>query len=158
LSRTSPQVRGFPNPIVKIWRFFLAAFASCFPYSDLTFWLRSLSRQQKLRLVACYSAVSRERKRADNAQLTVSLFFAIPAPSSISALKAESYPYVVSQRNQLIEDGSLIEKNGFLIFTKDAEFSSPSAAAAVVHGGSANGLVAWKTKEGISLKQLDEQA
>ena len=71
---------------------------------------------------------------------------------------AESYPYVVSQRNQLIEDGSLIEKNGFLIFTKDAEFSSPSAAAAVVHGGSANGLVAWKTKEGISLKQLDEQA
>jgi hypothetical protein len=45
-----------------------------------------------------------------------------------------------------------------LIFTKDAEFSSPSAAAAVVHGGSANGLVAWKTKEGISLKQLDEQA
>jgi len=65
---------------------------------------------------------------------------------------------VVSQRNQLIEDGSLIEKNGFLIFTKDAEFSSPSAAAAVVYGGSANGLVAWKTKEGISLKQLDEQA
>jgi len=65
---------------------------------------------------------------------------------------------VVSQRNQLIEDGSLIEKNGFLIFTKDAEFSSPSAAAAVVHGGSANGLIAWKTKEGISLKQLDEQA
>ncbi len=71
---------------------------------------------------------------------------------------AESYPYVVTQRKQLIADGTLIEKNGFLVFTKDAEFSSPSAAAAVVHGGSANGLIAWKTSDGKTLKQLDEQA
>jgi len=41
---------------------------------------------------------------------------------------------------------------------QDAEFSSPSAAAAVIHGGSANGLIAWKTKDGKSLKKLDEQA
>jgi hypothetical protein len=52
----------------------------------------------------------------------------------------------------------LIEKDGFLVFTKDAEFSSPSAAAVVIHGGSANGLTAWKTKDGRSLKQLDEEA
>jgi hypothetical protein len=70
----------------------------------------------------------------------------------------ESYPYVVAQRKQLIADGSLIDKNGFLIFTKDVEFSSPSAAAVVIHGGSANGLTAWKTEGGKSLKQLDEQA
>ena len=71
---------------------------------------------------------------------------------------AESYPYVVAQRKQLIADGTLIEKNGFLVFTKDTEFSSPSAAAVVVHGGSANGLTAWKSKDGKSLKQLDEQS
>jgi len=71
---------------------------------------------------------------------------------------AESYPYVIAQRNQLITDGTLIEKDGYLVFTKDAEFSSPSAAAVVIHGGSANGLTAWKTKDGKSLKQLDERA
>ena len=71
---------------------------------------------------------------------------------------AESYPYVVAQRKQLIADGTLINKDGFLVFTKDAEFSSPSAAAVVIHGGSANGLTAWKTEGGKSLKQLDEQA
>lgn len=71
---------------------------------------------------------------------------------------AESYPYVVAQRKQLIADGTLIERDGFLIFTRDAEFSSPSAAAVVIHGGSANGLTAWKTRDGKSLKQLDEQA
>ncbi len=70
---------------------------------------------------------------------------------------AESYPYVVAQRKQLMADGTLIEKDGFLVFTKDGEFSSPSAAAVVIHGGSANGLTAWKTKDGKLLKQLDEQ-
>jgi hypothetical protein len=52
----------------------------------------------------------------------------------------------------------LIKKGGFWVFTKDAEFSSPSAAAAVIHGGSANGLIVWKAQDGKSLKQLDEQA
>jgi Domain of unknown function (DUF4357) len=70
---------------------------------------------------------------------------------------AESDPYVLVRRRQLVADGTLVEKNGFFIFTKDAEFSSPSAAAVVVHGGSANGLTAWKARDGKSLKQLDEQ-
>jgi hypothetical protein len=70
---------------------------------------------------------------------------------------AENYPYVIAQRKQLIAEGVLTEKDGFLVFTRDAEFSSPSASAAVIHGGSANGLTAWKTEGGKSLKQLDEQ-
>jgi hypothetical protein len=41
----------------------------------------------------------------------------------------------------MITDGSLVQKAGFYEFTRDAEFSSPSAAAAVVEGGSANGLI-----------------
>jgi hypothetical protein len=69
-----------------------------------------------------------------------------------------NYPYVIAKRNQLIAEEVLIEKDGVLLFTKDTEFSSPSAAAAAIHGGSANGLLAWKTEEGKSLKQLDEQA
>jgi hypothetical protein len=71
---------------------------------------------------------------------------------------AKSYPYVLAQRKQLIADGKLISKDGFLLFTVDVEFSSPSAAAAVIHGGSANGLIAWKTKDGVTLEHLDEQA
>jgi len=71
---------------------------------------------------------------------------------------AGSYPNVLTQRKQLIVDGTLVEAEGVLVFTRDAEFSSPSAAAVVVHGGSANGLTAWKTVDGKSLKQLDEQA
>ena len=71
---------------------------------------------------------------------------------------AESYPYVLNERNPLIAEGSLAESDELLMFTRDVEFASPSAAAAVVGGGSANGLIAWKTADGKSLKQLDEQA
>jgi hypothetical protein len=51
---------------------------------------------------------------------------------------------------------TLVEQDGVYAFTKDVEFSSPSAAAAVVHGGSANGLTAWKDKNGKSLKDLED--
>jgi len=43
------------------------------------------------------------------------------------------------------------------VFTKDTEFSSPSAAAAVIHGGSANGLISWVNSSGVQLKQLQEK-
>jgi hypothetical protein len=69
----------------------------------------------------------------------------------------EKYPNVLAHRKQLIANGTLVEKTGLFVFTKAVEFTSPSAAAVVIHGGSANGLTAWKTKDGKSLKQLDEQ-
>ena len=71
---------------------------------------------------------------------------------------AKKWPYLTVIRNQLIADGTLEEKGGFYKFTKDYEFSSPSAAAAAIVGGSANGLLEWKTADGRVLKSLDEEA
>ena len=68
---------------------------------------------------------------------------------------AHQYPYTIASRKKLIEDGTLPEGDGHLKFIRDAEFSSPSAAATVVHGGSANGLLAWKNHEGKTLKELE---
>jgi len=67
---------------------------------------------------------------------------------------ANQHPFVVSLRQQLIADGVLVQRDGYYEFTKDTEFTSPSAAAAVVHGGGANGLTAWKTIQGKTLKEL----
>jgi len=68
---------------------------------------------------------------------------------------SHKYPWAVSLRERLKEDGSLVVDGDRLVFAKDVEFSSPSAAAAVVHGGQANGLTAWKNKHGKSLKELE---
>lgn len=65
-------------------------------------------------------------------------------------------PFALNLRLQLIQNGTLCEQDGVLIFTKDTEFNSPSAAASVIQGGNANGLIAWKTVDGQTLKKLEE--
>lgn len=68
---------------------------------------------------------------------------------------AKGYPWVINAREQLSKDGVLVTANSHLVFAKDHEFSSPSAAAAVIHGGTANGRTAWKDSDGKTLKQLE---
>ena len=51
-------------------------------------------------------------------------------------------------RGELESNGTIL--NGVLQL--DYEFSSPSAAASVITGHSANGMVEWKTQEGLTLK------
>ncbi|MDO8464043.1 MAG: GIY-YIG nuclease family protein [Gallionella sp.] len=68
---------------------------------------------------------------------------------------SQKYPWALNMRQKLKDDGVLTAKLDHFLFTQDAEFSSPSAAAAVVHGGHANGLIAWKNKDGKTLKDLE---
>jgi hypothetical protein len=67
----------------------------------------------------------------------------------------QKYPWALNMRLKLKEEGCLAIAADSLVFTRDAEFTSPSAAAAVVHGGHANGLIAWKDLEGRTLKQIE---
>jgi hypothetical protein len=68
---------------------------------------------------------------------------------------AQQYPWVVNARQRLKDEGTLCLEAGFFRFAKDTEFSSPSAAAAVIHGGTANGRTAWKNKSGRTLKDIE---
>lgn len=65
------------------------------------------------------------------------------------------YPWSLEMRKALKSDGSLVVKKEHLLFARDVEFTSPSAAAAVIHGGQANGLTAWKNSKGRTLKDLE---
>jgi hypothetical protein len=56
-------------------------------------------------------------------------------------------------RANLVEKSVLKENNGVYVFQENFTFSSPSTAAAVVLGRSANGWTEWKDKNG---KTLDE--
>ncbi len=69
----------------------------------------------------------------------------------------QKYPQPSLLRRKLIEEGILSSTEKGLRFLKDYEFSSPSAAASVIHGGHANGLTAWKNSKGVSLKQKEEK-
>ena len=59
-------------------------------------------------------------------------------------------------RQELIANGVLALADGLYRFTQDYSFSSPSTAAAVVLGRSANGRIEWKDAQGRTLKALQE--
>lgn len=90
---------------------------------------------------------------------TESGFVVFAASTAVLAVRPSAeaqYPNTIALRQRLIQEKTLLEQDGVYVFTKDVEFTSPSAAAAVIHGGSANGLTAWKDGNGISLKELEE--
>lgn len=69
----------------------------------------------------------------------------------------KKYPYPSRLREQLVAEGVLVPEQDRLVFVRDYEFSSPSAAASVIQGGHANGLQAWKDARGVSLKEREER-
>ena len=64
---------------------------------------------------------------------------------------------LVPKRQALVEDGGLKAEGDFLFFTRDVLFKSPSGAAAIVRGSSANGWVEWTSKQGKTLDELKRQ-
>jgi len=60
-------------------------------------------------------------------------------------------------RRELISNGVLAPKGDGFVFSLDYTFTSPSLAAAVVIGRSANGRVEWKDRDGKTLKQIQEE-
>lgn len=66
-----------------------------------------------------------------------------------------SAKYWMEKREDLLERKLLIPEGEYLVFSRDYEFTSPSAAGACVRGGATNGLTAWKNKDGKSLKELE---
>lgn len=80
------------------------------------------------------------------------------AGSTIAADPAPSASETVQQRRQrLKEDGILNETPDGLAFTEDHAFNSPSGAAGVVLGRSANGWREWVDGDGRTLDERERQ-
>lgn len=59
---------------------------------------------------------------------------------------------------ELVRSGILLEKGGQRVFAENYAFKSPSAAAAVVNGRSANGTIEWKVAgQGKTYKQWEAE-
>ncbi len=60
-------------------------------------------------------------------------------------------------RNELKQQGVLIQQNGKLRFTQNYSFNSPSLAASVVAANNCNGRDMWRDETGKTLKETQEQ-
>ena len=99
------------------------------------------------------------KKLRANGRQTENGFVVLEGSEAVLVERASTkkYPYPSILRKKLIAEDVLKESQERLVFEKDYEFSSPSAAASVIHGGHANGLTSWKDSNGISLKQAEEK-
>lgn len=76
--------------------------------------------------------------------------FVVSKGSQLASTTVPSTPPVVTGKGDaLLADGSV----DHFVLTKDVLFNSPSLAAAVLLGRSANGQVEWKLKSGTTLKE-----
>jgi hypothetical protein len=68
------------------------------------------------------------------------------------------HKYISDKRKDLLELGVLKLEGDALVFTQDYLFDSPSTAAGVLLGRSANGRIEWKNQQGRTLKSIQETA
>lgn len=81
--------------------------------------------------------------------------FIVRAGSFAAASEVPSiHAYLTAQRDRLIAAGLLLADGGRLRFVEDRTFNSPSTAAGVVLGRTANGRIEWKNDAGKTLKEL----
>ena len=64
------------------------------------------------------------------------------------------HQYLTNLRSDLVKKGVLQNQEGHFSFSEDYLFSSPSTAAGVVQGRSANGRTNWKDAKGKTLKAI----
>ena len=83
--------------------------------------------------------------------------FVVKSGSQMFGDERNSCPDAIkSLRQDLVGQGIVEPQSGYFIFKADYAFNSPSNAAGVILGGSANGRVEWKTKDGRTLKAIQE--
>jgi hypothetical protein len=67
------------------------------------------------------------------------------------------HTYLKVLRSALVANGAIKPSGDGYTFAQDYAFASPSTAAGVVLGRSANGRIEWKTKDGKTLKQVQQE-
>lgn len=81
--------------------------------------------------------------------------FVVLKGSKIATSYVNSYlESLIAKRNELIQSERIAVINGEFVVMEDLLFTSPSAAADIVMGRSANGLTEWKNRYGRTLKEL----
>ena len=81
--------------------------------------------------------------------------FIVKAGSKARAAAVPSiHKWLVDLRETLLAQGILSPQGDQLVFAQDYAFDSPSSAAGVLLGRTANGRTEWKTADGKTLKEL----
>jgi hypothetical protein len=84
--------------------------------------------------------------------------FVVRAGSTVVKAEVPSiHDYLAALRRTLVKTGVLVDAGEMFRLSQDYTFNSPSTAAGVLLGRSANGRIEWKDAKGRSLKEIQSQ-
>ncbi|ADB15813.1 conserved hypothetical protein [Pirellula staleyi DSM 6068] len=85
--------------------------------------------------------------------------FVVLKGSQVMKTEAPSIgPYLKALRTDLLDGGVIALSGEYYVLTQDYVFTSPSTASSVVQGRRSNGRADWKTKDGVTLREIQESA
>jgi hypothetical protein len=146
---TAPPTPQLPEPDVADMEFFLEQIQMIFPVLGFGFLLPKpvlpqstvvelINPESPLFILSVKAASAKAREVAGE--------FIVMKGSTACRQDVKSWTSYRSLRDQLVQEGKLIDSGNpeCFEFAEDVGFSSPSAAAAVVNAGNANGRRLWK--------------
>jgi hypothetical protein len=133
---------------------FLEEVLLCFPIVGLNIFEKPMLKAQiRQFLILTNKGISAEGYESEDG------FVVKKGSTAVVETVSSAHAFSISLRKELLKNGILKQQSArFLEFAEDYEFSSPSTAAAVLVGASANGRDFWKTRDGITLKELQAKA
>jgi hypothetical protein len=130
---------------------FLSEIMLCFPVLGLTVFTAAAPIQKTAKLLF----ISSKGIKAQGLE-TPDGFVVRTGSGAVKGEVPSCHAYLKELRAALISNGVLKPAGDGYTFAQDYVFPSPSTAAGVVQGRAANGRVDWKTKDGKTLKDLQE--
>ncbi len=149
----APQPPSLSEADVAEVEGFLAEMMLCFPVLGIGFF-SPVAVEQRTGVVLYLKARGVEAQGQETPQGIVVRSGSRAATSEVRSI----HNYMTELRTALLKNGVLKPSGKDLVFTQDYLFSSPSTAAGVVLGRTANGRVEWKTKSGRTLKEIQEKS
>ena len=130
---------------------FLSEMMLCFPVLGLSVFTAAAPIQKSTKLLF----ITAKGIKAEGME-THDGFVVRAGSGAVKGEVPSCHAYLKELRAALISNGVLNLSGDGYDFAQDYVFPSPSTAAGVVQGRAANGRVDWKTKDGKTLKDLQE--
>lgn len=145
----TPQLPSLSEPDTADMNTYLEEMLRIFPVLGVTVFQKPESAPPERQVLHI------ERKGIEARGYEAAQGFVVLADSqAVVAHVPSASDHMVALRNSLREKGLLAKQARVYVFTQDYTFDSPSLAACVVLGSSANGRIEWKTKDGVTLKEI----
>ncbi len=141
----TPFPKTMPEPDVADMEYFLGQVEMVFPVLGLGFLqpklVQELSSEKSPKFIISDVGTNATAYEIDGE-------FVVLKGSTARKIGVPSWESYVGLRNQLVEDGKLVDHDeSYYKFADDVLFSSPSAAAAVVAARNTNGRMSWKIEK-----------